>query len=128
MRVYGTPRWKAPFSTEYGNPRSAAIDARVQLDVVYTSKVSWSAAYAPRLATPGAAIFGGRIGIRSSDDRYGLALFARNLFDVYRPTVRISTPVAGQLLSESYAQLRGPESRRILGIALEAKFGEGYGQ
>src|SRR3546814_17681592 len=76
--LIGTPRWKATFSTEYVKPLSSAIDALVQLDVVYTSKVSWSAAYAPRLATPGAAIFGGRIGIRSSDDRYGLALFARD--------------------------------------------------
>src|SRR3546814_13324355 len=94
-RLIGTPRWKATFSTEYVKPLSSAIDALVQLDVVYTSKVSWSAAYAPRLATPGAAIFGGRIGIRSSADRYGIALFARHLFAVYKPTGGLSTPVAG---------------------------------
>src|SRR3546814_8723528 len=69
-RLIGTPRWKATFSTEYVKPLSSAIDALVQLDVVYTSKVSWSAAYAPRLATPGAAIFGGRIGIRSRSEEH----------------------------------------------------------
>src|SRR3546814_11525147 len=86
-RLIGTPRWKATFSTEYVKPLSSAIDALVQLDVVYTSQVSWSAAYAPRLATPGAAIIGGRIGIRSSDDRYRFAPVARNPFDLYRPKV-----------------------------------------
>lgn len=121
-RLIGSPRWKATFSAEYERPITSQLDGFVQVDAVYTSKVSWSAAYSPRLATPGATIVGGRLGVRTNDGRYGLAVFARNLFDVYRPTVRIATPVARQLLAESYAQFSGPESHRIVGVSLDAKF------
>ncbi len=121
-RLIGSPRWKVTFSSQYEQPISSRVKGVAQLDAVYTSSVSWSAAYAPLLATPSAMIFGGRLGLRSNDDRFGLAIFARNLFDVYRPTVRISTPVAAQLLSESYAQFSGPESHRVIGVSLDTKF------
>src|SRR3546814_17067967 len=109
-RLIGTPRWKATFSTEYVKPLSSAIDALVQLDVVYTSKVSWSAAYAPRLATPGEAIFGGRIGIRRRDARYGLARLASSSIYASRQTVRLSTTWEEPTLSASSATVRAAEA------------------
>src|SRR5690606_23222101 len=76
-RLIGTPRWKGTFSAEYETPISSTLDGFVQMDAVYTSKVNWSAAYDPRLSTPDAVIIGGRLGVRTSDARYGAALFIR---------------------------------------------------
>jgi iron complex outermembrane receptor protein len=121
-RLIGTPRWKGTFSAEYERPISSALDGFVQVDAVYTSKVNWSAAYDPRLSTSGAVIVGGRLGVRTSDARYGVALFVRNLFDVYRPTVRTAAPTAAQQLSEAYSQYSGPESHRIVGLSLDGRF------
>src|SRR3546814_12522271 len=106
-RLIGTPRWKATFTTEYVKPLSSAIDAPVPLDVVYTSQVSWSTAYAPRLATPGAAIFGGRVGLRSSDVRCWLPVSSRTFFDFYDTPWCSRSTVVRNLEQETQATIRG---------------------
>jgi iron complex outermembrane receptor protein len=91
--------------------------------MVYTSRVNFDAAYSPDNSNAPAAIFGGRLGIRTDDQRYGISVFARNLFDVYRPMVRFATPTAQQQLDlKSFSQISGPESRRTIGVSLDARF------
>ena len=122
-RLVGSPKWKATFSGEYEAGISSNAEAFVQADVVYTSKVNFQASYSPLATNAAAAIFGGRVGVRFNEGRFGASLFVRNLFDTYRPLVRFATPVAAQQRDpRSFAQLTGPESRRLIGLSLDARF------
>ena len=122
-RLVGAPEWKVTAFGEYAATLTGNIKGFVQADMVYTSRIDFDAAYSPQNTNAPAAIFGGRIGVRTDNDRFGISLFARNLFDTYRPTVRFATPTALQQLDPvSFSQISGPESRRTLGVSLDAKF------
>lgn len=122
-RLVGAPRWKVTGFGEYAHSVSDTIDGFAQAEVVYTSKINFEASYSPLATNAAAAIFGGRIGLRTHDNRYGLSVFGRNLFDTYRPVVRFATPTAQQQLdTQSFSQISGPESRRVIGVSLDAKF------
>jgi iron complex outermembrane receptor protein len=63
------------------------------------------------------------LGVRRDDGRYGVSLFVRNMFDQYRPIVRFATPTAAQQFDlQSYAQIAGPESRRVVGLSVDGRF------
>lgn len=122
-RLIGAPRWKVTAFGEYTVGLSDSIDAFLQADMVYTSKINFDAAYSPQNTNRAAAIFGGRIGVRTDDERYGVSVFARNVFDTYRAAVRFATPTARQQLDPlSFSQISGPESRRTIGVSLDARF------
>uniref|UniRef100_UPI0035C96227 TonB-dependent receptor n=1 Tax=uncultured Sphingomonas sp. TaxID=158754 RepID=UPI0035C96227 len=122
-QLIGAPKWKVTGSGEYKVGLGRGLSSFAGVDIVYTSRVNFSAAYEPLDANAPAAIFGGRIGLRTNDDRYGISLFARNLFDTYRSVVRFATPTSAQQLDpKSYSQISGPESRRVVGLSLDAKF------
>ena len=121
-QLVGAPKWKVTGFAEYVVPLGGS-EAFVNIDGVYTSRINFDAAYSPQNTNAPAAIFGGRIGARFADNRFGLSVFARNIFDVYRPTVRFETPTARQQLDPlSFVQISGPESRRTLGVSLDARF------
>jgi iron complex outermembrane receptor protein len=122
-RLVGAPEWKVTASGEYARSLANNLTGYVQVDLVYTSQINWDAAYDPIDTSAPAAIVGGRIGVRTDDQRFGVALFVRNLFDVYRPIARFATPAAPQELDpQSYSQIAGPESRRLIGVSLDARF------
>lgn len=122
-RLVGSPEWKVAGSGEYQAQLSGDIAAFVQIDVVYTSRINYNAAYDPLNTNAPAAIFGGRFGVRTADGRYGVSVFGRNLFDVYRSTIRFATATAAQQLDpQSYSQFTGSDSRRVIGLSLDGKF------
>jgi iron complex outermembrane receptor protein len=122
-RLVGSPRWKVTASAQYETNLGSRAKGFIQADMVYTSRINWDAAYDPIDTNAPAAIFGGRIGVKSQNDRFGISVFARNLFDVYRPIVRFQTSTAAQELDpQSYSQITGPESHRTIGVSLDAKF------
>jgi iron complex outermembrane receptor protein len=122
-RLIGAPEWKATGFAEYAARVGGSLQGFVQGDVVYTSRINFDAAYSPQNTNAAAAIFGGRIGVRTADNRYGLSVFGRNLFATYRAVVRFATPTALQQLdTRSFSQISGPESRRVIGVSLDAKF------
>jgi iron complex outermembrane receptor protein len=122
-RLIGAPKWKVTASGEYSKALSSGLEGFVQADMVYLSKTFSNAANDPILSTDGSAIFGGRIGLRTNDARYGVSVFARNLFDKFRPTARFATPTAAQQLDAfSFSQFAGSESFRVVGLTLDARF------
>lgn len=122
-RLVGTPKWKVTASGEYAADLSSTTQAYAQADMVYTSRINWDAAFNPILQNAPVALFGGRLGVRFASQRFGVAVFGRNLFDVYRPAVRFATPTAAlQLDPRSYSQISGTDSRRVIGLSLDAKF------
>uniref|UniRef100_B0T910 TonB-dependent receptor n=1 Tax=Caulobacter sp. (strain K31) TaxID=366602 RepID=B0T910_CAUSK len=121
--LVGAPKWKLTAFSEYTHTLTGGWDGFVQADVAYTSKINFDAAYSPQNTSKAATIVGGRIGVRTADERLGVSLYARNLFDTYRPVVRFATPTARQQLDPlSFSQISGPESRRTVGVSLDAKF------
>ena len=120
-QLVGSPRWKAVLGGEYVTALMSR-QAFVQTDAVYTSRVSDDATDDPAVSVPGSTIVGGRAGLRSNDGHWSVALFARNLFDTFRPTVRFAAPTAAQELDpKAYAQMMGPESRRVIGVSLDVR-------
>lgn len=122
-QLVGAARWKVTASAEYSATLTGDIDGFIQADMAYKSKTFANATNDAILSIDGAAIFGGRIGIRTSDKRFGASVFARNLFDTFRPTSRFATPVALQQLDPlSFSQFSGPEAHRVIGVSLDARF------
>ncbi len=121
--LVGTPRWKLTASGEYRHDIGSVVQGFVQADVVYTSRIYFDAITDPIDTVNPAAIFGGRLGLRTQDQRYGVAVFARNLFDTHRAAVRFANPL-GTTLGDpaSFAQIYGPEAFRVIGVSLDARF------
>lgn len=122
-QLVGSAKWKLTASLEYSAALSDSLEGFVQSDMVYKSRTFSNATNDPILSTKGGALFGGRIGLRTSDQRYGASIFARNLFNTFRPSARFATPVAAQQLDPlSFSQFGGPESHRVIGLSLDARF------
>ena len=122
-RLVGAPEWKVTANGEYAQPITDRYEGFVQVDVVYTSTVNWDQAYDPILTSAPATIVGGKLGVRTQDRRFGISLFVRNLFDVYRPATRFAAPSAAQAGDpQAYAQISGPDSRRVVGVTLDGRF------
>ena len=121
-KLVGSPEWKATFSGEYVAPLFGNYQGFIQGDVVYTSRINFNAAYDPIDSNAPATIVGGRLGVRSNDGKWGVSLFVRNLFDTYRAAARFATPTASQQRDPAaYSQISGPESRRVIGLSLDAR-------
>ena len=122
-QLVASSKWNVTASAEYTTAMSAALDIFVQGDMVYRSKSFSNAANDPILSTEGAAIFGGRIGIRTSDEKFGVSVFARNIFDTFRASTRFATPIAPQQLDpQSFSQFVGPQGNRVVGLSLDTRF------
>ncbi len=124
-QLVGAPRWKINGNVEYRRSVSErfGLEGFVQAEAIYTSSIFYDAAYDPVDAVAPATIFDGRLGVSTADGRYTLALFGRNLLDTYRPIVRFETPTAAQQNDPaSYSQIAGAESRRVIGLSLDASF------
>lgn len=122
-QLVGSSKWKVTASAEYSTAVSNTLNGFIQADMVYRSKSFSNAANDPILSTEGAAIFGGRIGIRTDDERFGVSVFARNIFDTFRASTRFATPLAAQQLDPlSFSQFVGPEGNRVVGLSLDARF------
>lgn len=121
--LIGAPKWKGTFSGEYVMAVSSQYQAFMQADLVYTSRINFNAAYDPINSNAGATIIGGRVGLRTSDGKFGASLYVRNLFDTYRAAARFAAPTAVQQREPAaYAQITGAESRRLIGISVDARF------
>jgi iron complex outermembrane receptor protein len=117
----GAPKLRAILAFDYGFAL-ASLRASVGADVVYTSEKVFDRTD-PAVNLPATTIVGAKFGLRTADDKIGLTLYARNLFDKFNPSYRIGNLTAfatGD--THSYTQFLGPESRRVLGVSLDVKF------
>jgi iron complex outermembrane receptor protein len=117
----GAPKVRATLAMDYTFP-VGSLRGSLGGDVVYTSQKLFDRTD-PAVNLPATTIVGARIGIRSADNRSGVAFYARNLFDKFSPTYRIGNLAAfatGD--THSYTQFLGPESRRVLGVSADVEF------
>jgi iron complex outermembrane receptor protein len=117
----GTPKLRAVLAVDYGF-LLASMHASVGADVVYTSAKVFDRTD-PARNLPATTLVGAKFALRTADDKVGVTFYARNLFDRFNPSYRL-----GNLISfatgdnRSYMQFVTPESRRVLGVSLDAKF------
>jgi iron complex outermembrane receptor protein len=121
-QAIGQPKWKAINWGEFHVP-VASVQAFLQADAMYSDAVDYSPVYDPGNSFGAYWMFGTRLGVRSADKRWSVALFARNLTDKRVPIAVFDTPVAAQLGSPgSHAQYLNQDSFRHIGIAMDFKF------
>lgn len=113
-----SPRYKFTFSGDYTHQLSQAFAGVISLDAVWKSRVVYQSttlltdSFAPHWTV------GGRLGLKTADDRYSVSVFARNMFNIHEPLLLYSSfPAAG-----SNGAIYGPNSTRQVGLSLDAKF------
>lgn len=91
------------------------------LNWFYRSKVAFDAAGNPANVQSGYGLLNGNIGFGPDNDRWRLSFFARNILDRHFVNVVFSQPVLNE--PGVSVQIPSPDARRLLGVALDVKFG-----
>ena len=114
------PKYKFTFSGEYEHPVTDGMKAFLAGDTVWKSRVRYEANSLSETTFRPHWIAGGRVGLRTEDDRYQLAVFARNLFNVHEPQIMQSDfPYGG---AANVGAIYGAQAYRQIGLSLDAKF------
>lgn len=122
-----TPKWKFNLSAEYVHAVTDTLDAVMQSDIVYKSKVDFLAPVDPLTTLDHQVLLGARLGVRSHDGRYGISVWGRNLLDKRYPANLQVGPLAnfqGGLGGgiPSVAHVLTTDSFRTFGVSLDGKF------
>jgi iron complex outermembrane receptor protein len=91
------------------------------LNWFHRSKVNFDAAGNPNTTQSGYGLLNGNIGFGPDSDRWRLSFFARNILDRHFVNVVFGQPVLNS--PGVTVQLPSPDARRLLGVALDVKFG-----
>jgi iron complex outermembrane receptor protein len=117
----GAPKLRAVLAVDYGFPL-LSMRASLGADVVHTSEKVYDRTD-PNVNLPATTIVGARFAMRSPDDKWGVSFYARNLFDKFSPMLRVGNLISFATGDKfSYIQFVGPESRRVVGVSVDAKF------
>lgn len=109
------PKYKFTLSGEYEAPLSSRLNAFLAADAVWKSRLRYEANSNVDATFRPHWIAGGRIGVRTADDRFSVGIFARNLFNVHEPSLYLTGDGEQQAIY-------GPQSFRQVGLQLDAKF------
>lgn len=114
------PEYKFTFSGEFEHQVANGFKMFLAGDTVWKSRVRYEANSRPETTFRPHWLVGGRIGVRTEDDRYQLAVFARNLFNVHEPQILQSDfPYGG---ATNVGAIYGTQSYRQIGLSLDARF------
>jgi len=115
-----SPRYKFTLSGEYEQDFGDRFAGFLAVDTVWKSRVRYEEnAYSDTTFRPHWVV-GGRLGLRTQDERYSVAIFVRNLFDVHEPSLMQSSFPYGN--DANVGAIYGPQSYRNVGVSLDAKF------
>jgi len=117
-RLPNAPEWQGSVTGAYDQPISQSLRFVANAVVSYTSGVIWDYSGLPGvLPNAGQAawtLVNARVGIRTTNDRYGASVYVNNLFNTGYTTYGSSAAATGTILT-----LGNP---RIAGVELTAKF------
>ncbi|MDE1914839.1 MAG: TonB-dependent receptor [Sphingomonadales bacterium] len=114
------PEYKFTMSGEYSHRLTDRLNGFFAADTVWKSRIRYEANSLSDTTFRPHWVVGGRIGVRTADDRYTLAIFARNLFNVHEPALMQSSfPYSG---AANVGAIYGPQSFRSVGLSLDGKF------
>ena len=118
-QLAGAPKWKLVGSVNYDFTLPNGLGAFAQTSANYRSEAFTSATPDPNLVIEGYARVDARLGIRSADERWTLALFAKNLFDERTPAIIFRDPLSP---TNNYQQAFGTDAFRVLGVSLDVNY------
>jgi iron complex outermembrane receptor protein len=119
-QLANAPEWKFTLSGEYRHAVHGDIEGFVAADSVYKSDVRYAASTDQNLTFDAHWTVGGRLGVRDPDKGWTAAIFVRNLNNSHEPVVRFANFPDGS--TGSYGQLLTPQSFRLVGLSLDARF------
>jgi len=114
------PEYKFTLSGEYTQKLTENVNGFFALDTVWKSRLRYEAnSFTESTFRPHWTV-GGRVGVRTADDRFTVAVFARNLFNVHEPALmQTSFPYSN---GANVGAIYGPQSFRSVGLSLDGKF------
>ncbi|EZP71000.1 Outer membrane receptor protein precursor [Sphingomonas paucimobilis] len=117
------PKYKFTLSGEYEAPVTSRFNGFLAVDTVWKSRVRYEANSNRETTFRPHWLVGGRIGIRTEDDRFSVAVFGRNLFNVHEPSLMQSAfPYTTDTGEQNIGAIYGPQSFRQVGLSFDAKF------
>ncbi|MBA4090482.1 MAG: TonB-dependent receptor [Sphingobium sp.] len=117
------PKYKFTLSGEYEVPVTIRFNGFLAADTVWKSRVRYEANSNSETTFRSHWLVGGLIGVRTEDNRYSVAVFGRNLFDVHEPSLMQSSfPYTTDSGEQNIGAIYGPQSFRQVGISFDAKF------
>ena len=111
-----SPRYKFTLSGEYEQPLTSGLNGFLAADTIWKSRIRYQNTSRTEETFRPHWTVGGRVGVRSEDERYSAGLFVRNLFNVNEPSLLQSNFGSG------LGVIYGPQSFRQVGLQLDAKF------
>jgi iron complex outermembrane receptor protein len=111
-----SPRYKFTLSGEYEQPLTSNFNGFLAVDTIWKSRVRYQNTSRSEETFRPHWTVGGRLGVRSEDERYSAGIFVRNLFNVHEPSLLQSNFGSG------VGAIYGPQSFRQVGLQLDAKF------
>ena len=118
QQLANAPRWSANLNGEYDHELTAGYDGYLSANVSFRGATS-SDPPDPKEQIASYAIVNGRLGVRTQDGRYGVAIFARNLFDNRFTSIIFPDPVSG---GANYDQAFSRDAFRVIGVSLDAHY------
>ena len=114
------PEYKFTLSGEYEQPLGDTLKGFLAADTVWKSRIRYEANSLSETTYRPHWTVGGRIGLRTINDRYQAAIFVRNAFNQHEPSLMQSDfPYGG---ATNVGAIYGPQSFRQVGISLDGKF------
>ena len=116
-RMTNAPKFQLSLSANVDQPISSTLRVVGNVLVNRTSGVLWSqagASYLPEASDPGYWLANARLGLRTTNNEYGIAVFADNVFNSRYTTYGSSAAATGTELNYG--------NRRIIGVEATAKF------
>jgi iron complex outermembrane receptor protein len=114
------PKYKFTLSGEYEHTLGSRLKGFLAADTVWKSRVRYEANSIDETTFRPHWTAGGRIGVRTADDRYQAAIFVRNAFNVHEPSLMQSSfPYGGKA---NVGAIYGLQSFRQVGLSLDGKF------
>ncbi|MGI9169737.1 MAG: TonB-dependent receptor [Caulobacteraceae bacterium] len=128
------PRWKANIAGDFHHSLVDRVDGFAQSDLAYSGPYPYGSA--PGFpGSPARYLLGGRVGIRSPDGRWSLAVFCRNCLDKRYPIDNLpdgfafqdgglvpATPGGPTPVGFPTYQFLSIDSYRVIGATLDARF------
>lgn len=112
QRMINSPKWQLSFSADLDQPVTAGLRAVGNVVAARTSRTIWNyrgASYLPDIVEPGYWMVNARLGLRTSDSGYELAVYAKNLFNKGYSTFGASSAGSGSVLAWGDPRVVGVE-------------------
>ncbi len=124
-QLIAAPKFKFTLTPTYQRDLNEYLTAFISTDVVYKTDVRYEASTDDRDHTGNHAIVGMRIGLRDPNDKWGISVFGRNIFNAYNPAFLFSPYLFASATSpgiDTIGQAVSTESYRFFGVSIDGRF------